>query len=157
MVRKLALVAAPHRQRGLVCRARDQFSISPLFRRASAYCDRSFAEWYILSARHPVPILPNQVIGPGVCSLHALEADARMEWANHIAQWLNTQTAKSSDPIQWTLFASQRYADLLCRASPDVMIELPLLGLRLGERVRWFDERLHVSQRILHHTSDGAP
>jgi len=148
MVRNLALVAAPHRQRGLVCRARDQFTVSPLFRRASTYCDRTFAEWYILSPRHLSPLPPNQVIGPGVYNLHALDPETRADWARHIAQWIRAHAMQSSDPVRWTLFASQRYADMLCRASADLAFDLPLTGLRLGERVRWFDERLLVTSRV---------
>jgi hypothetical protein len=38
---------------------------------------------------------------------------------------------------------------LLTRASPDVRFEAPLGGLTLGERLRWYDERLRVRQRLL--------
>jgi len=54
------------------------------------------------------------------------------------------------------LFASQRYADLLARVAPELPIELPLGGLPLRDRLRWYDERLRVRSRLLGGAPDGS-
>jgi len=64
MARRIGLVAAPKRHRGGVCRAGEQYAVSPVFRRARAFCERTYGEWYILSTRHH--LLPaHRVIAAG--------------------------------------------------------------------------------------------
>ena len=62
-VKRIGLVAAAKVRRGGVCQAREQFERSPVFRRARDYCERTYDEWYILSAEHAL-LPPQQVIGP---------------------------------------------------------------------------------------------
>jgi hypothetical protein len=44
--------------------------------------------------------------------------------------------------------ASERW---ICwgRAAPDLRFDYPFGGLTLGERLRWYEERLQVRQRLL--------
>jgi hypothetical protein len=39
--------------------------------------------------------------------------------------------------------------ELLARAAPDLRFDAPLGGLTLGQRLRWYDERLQVRPRLL--------
>ncbi|HLY30682.1 MAG TPA: hypothetical protein VKQ36_06615 [Ktedonobacterales bacterium] len=151
MAQSIGLVAASQRQRGDVRQAREQFDASPLFRRARDYCERTYGEWYILSARHYL-LTPQQVIGPDEQRLHTLPAEERLRWATQVAQQLYTLARQRAEPLTLVLFASQRYADLLGRVAPDLAIEQPLSGLSLRARLHWFDERLSVRSRWL-----GAP
>lgn len=144
----IGLVAAPRRQRGGVCRARDQYDPSPIFRRARDYCERAFSEWYIISTRHHL-LAPHQVIGVGEPGLHRLSPQERQQWVEHVAAALLALHTRGSDSPHFVLYASQRYADLLQRAAPDLDIELPLSGLSLRERLRWYDDRLRTQSRVL--------
>jgi hypothetical protein len=148
MATTIALIAASRRQRGTICRAADQYDLSPVFRRARDFCERTYAEWYILSARHYM-LSPQQVIGPDDTSIHILDADDRYIWAEHVARILIARQERSAEPVAFALYASQRYADLLQRAAPTLTFELPLSGLGLVERLRWFDQRLCVRSRML--------
>jgi uncharacterized protein DUF6884 len=148
MALTIALVAASRRQRGTICRAAEQYDYSPVFRRARDYCERKYPEWYILSARHYV-LSPQQVIGPEDTSVHILDTDDRFVWAEHVTHMLIARQERSAEPVHFALYASQRYADLLQRAAPTLTFELPLSGLGFGERLRWYDERLHVRSRVL--------
>lgn len=148
MATTIALVAASRRQRGTICRATEQYDRSPVFRRARDFCERTYGEWYILSARHYV-LLPQQVIGPDDTSVHILDADGRFVWAKHVTRILIARQERSAEPIRFALYASQRYADLLRRAAPTLTFELPLSRLGLVERLRWYDEQLHVRSRML--------
>lgn len=144
----IALVAAPRQQRGTICRAREQYERSPIFRRARDFCERSGGEWYILSAAHGL-LPPQQVIGPELRPLHALWAEERATWAAKVAAALYERAAHSAEPPTFALYASQRFADALLRAAPGLEILLPLGGMLLRERLRWYDERLRVRPRVL--------
>lgn len=148
MATTIALVAASRRQRGTICRAAEQYDLSPVFRRAREYCERTYPEWYILSARHYM-LSPQQVIGPDDLSIHTLEAGERLAWAHRVARELFARQERSAEPLQFALYTSQRYVDLLLRVAPTLAIELPLSGLSLTQRLRWYDQRLHVRSRVL--------
>lgn len=148
MALTIALVAASRRQRGTICRAAEQYDHSPVFRRARDFCERTYAEWYILSARHYV-LSPQQVIGPDDTSVHILDTDDRFMWAEQVARALMARQERSAEPVHFALYTSQRYVDLLQRVAPTLTFELPLSGLGFGERLRWYDERLHVRARML--------
>ena len=148
MARQIGLVAAAKARRGGILRARDQFEVSPVFRRARDYCERSGMEWYILSGSHHL-LAPHQVIGPDDAFVHALSAEERAQWAAEVALRLQRLRDRSSEPVRFTLLASQRYADLLMRAAPDLPLDLPLSGLDLASRLRWFDHQLRVRSRLL--------
>ncbi|HEX8997621.1 MAG TPA: hypothetical protein VF812_16460 [Ktedonobacterales bacterium] len=148
MARRIGLVAAAKARRGGILRARDQYDLSPVFRRARDYCERGGMEWYILSGSHFL-LPPHQVIGPDDAFVHALSAEQRADWATEVTLRLQRLRERSGEPLTFTLLASQRYADLLLRAAPDLPLELPLSGLDLASRLRWFDRRLQVRSRLL--------
>ncbi len=148
MTRQIGLVAAAKARRGGILRARDQFDVSPVFRRARDYCERAGMEWYILSGSHHL-LAPHQVIGPDDAFIHALSADLRAEWAAEVTQRLQRMRERSGEPLVFTLLASQRYADLLMRAAPGLPLEAPLSGLDFASRLHWFDHRLRVRSRLL--------
>lgn len=148
MARRIGLVAAAKARRGGILRARDQFDLSPVFRRARDYCERAGMEWYILSGSHYL-LAPQQVIGPDDAFVHAFSAEQRASWASEVALRLRHLRERSGEPLTFTLLASQRYADLLVRAEPGLPLDLPLSGLDLASRLRWFDRQLQVRSRLL--------
>jgi hypothetical protein len=135
-------------QRGNVYPATQQFDRSPLFRRARDYCERAFDEWFVLCPGRPL-LAPRQVIGATPASLDALTAEERQAWADLIGQALREMVAQRSGDAHFVTLASQRAVELLARAAPDLRFEAPLGGLTLGQRLRWYDERLRVRQRLL--------
>jgi hypothetical protein len=148
MTRKIGLVAAARRQRGVLCRACEQFAPSPTFRRARAYCERHYSEWYVLTACDGL-VAPQRVLGPGEHTLHTLGPQERAAWSARAATLLRERSARSGEPLVFVLYASQRWAEALQRAAPELALELPLAGMGLRERLRWYDERLRVRSRVL--------
>lgn len=148
MPRQIGLVAAPRVRRGGLLQAREQFDASPLFRRARDYCERVGWEWYIFSASHGL-ISPRQVIGANGIHVYTLSAEERANWAREIAARLRELRDRSGEPLEFTLLASQRYAELLERAAPDLALTTPLAGLSVSARINWFEERLRVRSRLL--------
>ena len=148
MARAIGLVAASKLRHGGIVRARDQFDPSPVFRRARAFCDRAYSEWYILSATHLL-IPPQRVFGAGEPALRALSAAERLAWAGAVAEQLRLRVGRSAEPLTFVLYASQRYNDLLMRAASEITFDTPLSGMSFVERLRWYDDRLRIAPRML--------
>lgn len=148
MAQRIGLVTAPRQQRGVVCRARDQYDPSPVFRRARDYCERTYDALYILSPTHGL-VAAGQVIGPEQAPFQALDAEERMRWARGVAERLRMLCERSAEPPTFYLYAGLRVAGVLLRAAPFIPIERPLSGLTLGQQLRWYDERLRVASRVL--------
>jgi hypothetical protein len=146
--KKIGLVAPPKRRRGGIYRAREQFDLSPLFRRARDFCDREYGEWHIITVQHGL-IAPHQVIGGDDPALHKLSAAERWLWADGIARQLQARLERSAESHTFVLYASQRYAMLLSRAAPFATFELPLAGMSLGQQIRWYEQRLRIESRVL--------
>jgi hypothetical protein len=147
MAQRIGLVAAPRQQRGTICRARDQYDPSPVFRRARDYCERTYDSLYVLSPTHGL-VAAQQVIGPDAAPFTALDAAERQRWARAAAIRLRELCERSAEPPTFYLYAGQRVASLLLRAAPFAEIQRPLSGLRLGAQLRWYNERLAVTPRI---------
>jgi hypothetical protein len=147
-VTAIGLIAASRMQRGGVYPAARQFDRSPFFRRARDYCERAFDEWFVLCPGRPL-LAPRQVIGLTPASLDDLVAEERLAWAEMVGQALREIAAQRSGEARFVALASQRTVELLARAAPDLRFEAPLGGLTLGQRLRWYDERLRVRQRLL--------
>jgi hypothetical protein len=145
---RIGLVAQPKRRRGSICRAGEQFDPSIVFRRARDYCDREHREWYIVSTSYGI-VAPQQVIGPEAPALHTLSSAERALWAEKVTRQLVARVERSQEPITFVLYTNQQYADLLVRAAPQIHFELPLAGLRLREKLRWYDDRLSIHGRML--------
>lgn len=149
MARRIGLVAAPKRHRGGVCRAGEQYAVSPVFRRARAFCERTYGEWYILSTRHHLLSAHRVIAAGGESALVTLPAAQRAQWAAQVGAALRERCARSAEPLIFVLYASQRHAELLQRANPDLVFELPLSGMSLYQRLRWYDDRLRIASRML--------
>lgn len=146
--RQIALIAAPRARRGGVRQAREQFAASHVFRRAAAYCDRTYLEWYILSTTYGL-LPPQQVIGAAESVFAELAAAERTSFIAHVADGLRARANRSAVPPGFVLLSSQRLAEPLLRAVPELTIDLPLGTMTFIERLRWFDERLQTRPRML--------
>lgn len=147
MAQRIGLVGAARQQRGAICRARDQYDPSPIFRRARDYCERTYDALHILSPSHGL-VAATQVIGPDTWPFTALDADARLRWATAVADRLLELCERSAEPPTFYLYAGQRVASMLQRAASFADIQRPLGGLGIGAQVRWYDERLRIVQRV---------
>lgn len=78
-----------------------------------------------------------------------MSAQERAKWAERVAGQLSARMERSAQPLTFVLYASKQYAELLTRAAPFATFELPLAGMSLRERIRWYDERLQIRARVL--------
>lgn len=116
---------------------------SPLFRKAREYCRTHHDEWYILSAKHGLLEPDGPKIDPYDKTLNNASKGQRTSWSQQVLEQL-----QNHDLLDGTLYfhAGQKYYDQLLSLldEKNVDYELPVKGLRMGETMNWYDERLET-------------
>lgn len=111
--------------------ARDLY-ISPWFRKARAYVERTGSPWLILSAKHGL-IDPDAVIEPYDATLGAMGAPARRLWGERVLDEL-ARVVDVAAPL--IVLAGRRYRDPLWPSiAPRTAV--PMEGLAIGEQLAW--------------------
>jgi DGQHR domain-containing protein len=107
---------------------------SPLFRKAAAYCRRSYDRWFILSARHGL-VEPSTVLAPYDHTLLRLTQADREAWADRVVAELDRRSLRHA---RFFLHAGRAYAGVL---TDKLDCELPLAGLGVGRQLAWYGRR----------------
>jgi hypothetical protein len=108
------------------------YSPSALFRKASAYCAREYDTWYILSAEYGL-LSPDEIIQPYDKTLKTMSHGECEAWGRKVS----AQLRRLGDH-QYFAHAGLAYL----RPLSDINIVNVLAGLRMGERLHWYDENL---------------
>lgn len=106
--------------------------ISPWFRKARAYVERTGSPWLILSAKHGL-IAPGTVIEPYDATLGALDAPARCLWGARVLDEL-ARVVDVAAPL--IVLAGRSYRDPLW-PSIAARATAPMEGLGIGEQLAW--------------------
>lgn len=132
--RALVLVSCVKKKHAREMPARDLYA-STWFEGIRRLVEASGAEWFILSALHGL-LAPDTVISPYECTLNAMSAGERREWANRVLEKL-LHSSKVHERI--VIFAGKRYREYL--VGPlfllGKVVEIPMHGLRQGEQLNW--------------------
>jgi len=128
---RIGLVACTKSKQPYPCAARQMYSPSALFRKASAYCAREYDAWYILSAEYGL-LAPDDVIEPYDKTLKTMSAAQRRAWGRKVSAQL-----KELGNHQYLAHAGSAYL----RPLSGVNIVNVLAGLRMGERLQWYGQR----------------
>jgi DGQHR domain-containing protein len=107
---------------------------SPLFRKAAAYCRRSYNDWFILSALHGL-VEPSTILAPYDLTLTAMTRAEREAWADRVVAELDRRGLRHA---QFFLHAGRAYAGVL---TDKLDCELPLAGLGVGRQLAWYGRR----------------
>ena len=114
--------------------------VSPWFRKARSYADRSGQSWFVLSAKYGL-VLPDQVISPYDFTLNTMPIAGRRQWASRVL----TQLRPYLSGVESVVFlAGQRYRQFLepSLRSRGLIVCAPMKGLGIGEQLRWLNKRL---------------
>ena len=118
--------------------ARDLYT-GPLFKAALAHATRTADEAFILSARHGLLALDEEVESYDK-PLASASWSERERWAYRVC--LDLRRRLHGRRFEVAIFAGQTYADPIdrCMALLDrtVAVTTPLAGLSLGYQLRWF-------------------
>ena len=129
---RIGLVACTKRKQPCPCAARQMYSPSALFRKASAYCAREYDTWYILSAKYGL-LAPDEVIEPYDKTLKTMSKAERKAWGRKVSN----QLLQLGDH-QYFAHAGLAYLKPLS----GMNIVNVLTGLRMGKRLQWYDDKL---------------
>ena len=138
---ELYLVSCVNKKAPTPRKAKDLYD-SPWFGKAKTYVESTKQRWFILSAKYGL-VEPNCEIDPYDRSLNSMPIEERKEWAEDVSNELRLHIA-DIDTIY--ILAGQRYREFLVpklRDYDDVNICVPMEGLRIGEQLRWLDERIN--------------
>lgn len=111
---------------------------SQLFRKASAYAERTCDRWYILSAKHGL-VHPDAVLEPYNMKLGTKPAPPIHTWADRVRVQL---AAEVSDlpRVELVILAGAQYQTV---ARPcQWPFEIPMRGLGIGHQLEWLTGQL---------------
>ena len=114
--------------------------VSALFCKIRAYVEHIGQPWFILSAQYGL-VHPDTVIEPYDCTLNGMRTAGRRKWASEVLAQL-TPRLGTADSV--TFFAGQRYREFLEQPlrTRGLIVDVPMHGLRIGEQLRWLNQRL---------------
>ncbi len=143
-LRDVVLVACAKQKRSSPAPARDLY-VSPWFRKARAWAERSGHPWFIVSALHGL-LAPEQVTAPYERVLSEYDKAGRLRWASGVAGQLLPRLVATGATV--TLLAGSLYAVPLIQVMGDrVKFLRPMQGLGIGRQLGWLTRALVVSQQ----------
>lgn len=129
---RIGLVACTKRKQPYTCTAREMYRPSALFRKAAAHCAREYDKWYVLSAKYGL-ISPHDIIEPYDKTLKTMSLAERKAWGQTVSAQL-----RRLGNHEYLAHAGRNYVEPLS----GVNVINVLSGLRIGERLRWYDSQL---------------
>jgi hypothetical protein len=114
------------------CRAKEMYR-GVLFRYASAYCERNYDKWYILSAKYGL-LEPDCLIEPYDMTLVGMGNVERLAWQKKVVNLLDMRH-------EYYLHAGKNYW------LPGINLRTPMKGLGIGEQLAWYKKK--ISKKLL--------
>lgn len=114
--------------------------VSKLFSKVRAYVEQLDHPWFVLSAKYGL-VHPDEVIEPYDCTLNTMRTADRRKWAFEVLSQLIPRLGVVESV---TFFAGQRYREFLEQPlrTRGLNVEVPMRGLKIGEQLRWLNQRL---------------
>ena len=136
----LYLVSCVKTKRDTPASAKDLY-VSPWFRKARAFVEKTGDSWRILSAEYGL-LHPDEEVRPYERTLNTMRVQERRRWAGGALAHIET----CLDGVDTVVFlAGQRYREFLEPAlrNRGLAVRVPMIGLSQGRQMQWLDARLH--------------
>ena len=139
MQKRIALVACVSKKAAGPMPAHDLYT-SDWFGKAATYARQFADEWYILSAKYGL-VAPDTVIAPYDQTLTKMPAAERRAWAGRVLDGLS-EVVMPGDRV--VILAGEAYRSNLVGPLHEMgyTVEVPLQGLKIGQQLSWFKQRL---------------
>ncbi len=136
--RTIAFVACVGKKCAAAAPARSLYT-SAWFAKARRFAEHEADAYSILSARHGL-VAPDQPLEPYEQTLNAMPRHQRQRWAAPVWRAI-VQVADVGD--QLVFLAGQRYRELVAPvlAGLGYTVEVPMLGLGIGQQLAWLDQQ----------------
>lgn len=148
----LVIVACASKKGQARAPARELYA-SPLFRKSRALAERIGAPWRILSAKHGL-IAPDAPIDPYDISIDQLDQAGRHELLGRVRRELKELLAPLPSPPVIEILGGSSYRSIIGQAlvitGTRALIQDPMEGLEIGERLRWLNEELPADDPAQH-------
>jgi len=141
---EIGLVSSTKRKRAEASKPADLYMDSAYFKKARGYAESNHDSWYILSPKHHLLDPDGPEIEPyDNDTLGSMSGEEQEEWANTVFEQLQERDA-IHDGNRLVFHAGREYYDLLAPLLEDtgVETELPTEGLKLGQTLNWYNERI---------------
>ena len=123
----------------------ELYQPSAYFRKASSYAESNHDEWYILSAKHQVLEPNGSPIEPYDETLSGATVNRKRRWSQSVLKELEHKGLIDST-ITLVFHTGRDYHEELIPLLQDRVahVEIPTEGLRFGETLAWYNERLEM-------------
>lgn len=116
---------------------------SAYFKKARSYAEANHDVWYILSPKHRLLEPDGPAIEPyDEDTLQSMSEEEQEVWAQAVFEQLRQDVLNTGNRL--VFHTGRDYFDLLAPLleDADVETELPTEGLRLGQMLTWYNDRL---------------
>jgi hypothetical protein len=140
---EIGFVSCTKSKRAQAAHPAELYMESAFFRKARAYAEANHDAWYVLSAKHQLLDPQGPQIEPYDESLTDATVDEKRQWAQHVFEQLQTE-GLLADGNRLVFHAGRDYYEQLLPLLEDtaITVETPTDGLRYGETLAWYNERL---------------
>jgi hypothetical protein len=142
MTRTIGLISCTKSKTDEPAQPKDLYEPSVLFRKASKYCERTYDEWYILSAKYGLLDPDGPPIEPYDETLMNASIATRRTWADNVIKEFADRGFLRDDVHLYIHAGKAYYGELLPRLKDEpVTVSLPMEGLMIGEMLAWYNNR----------------
>ena len=122
---------------------RELYEPSALFRKARSYVEENHDVWYVLSAKYNVLDPDGSPIEPYDETLNNAGVEERREWSRAVVGQLRKRDLLAEGNTLVIHAGKAYYEELLPLLHDEpVDVEIPTEGLRMGETLSWYNERI---------------
>lgn len=138
----IGLISCTKTKLDRMAKPRDLYSPSTLFQKAQRYAEENHDDWYILSAKYHLLEPDGKEIEPYDETLNDANKADREYWARTVVHQMELQRLFTSE-TRLIFHAGKPYYESILKHIPDkVEVDIPTLGLRIGETLSWYNDHL---------------
>ena len=139
----LGLISCTKAKQNYPCEASEMYSVSYLFEKAYQYCNKTYDNVGILSAKYGF-VLPSDKIAPYDITLNSMSSNQREDWAEKVFEQMQTRLNLSSYKIVF-FHAGKNYREYLTEKFNDanIITNTPLQNLTIGKQLQWYNNKLY--------------
>lgn len=140
---EIGLVSCTKSKREEPAKPAELYMESAFFRKAREYAEANYDRWYVLSAKHHLLDPAGPPIEPYDETLTGAPVNRKREWANEVSDQLRDE-GLLEDGNRLVFHAGRDYYSELLPLLEDtpVEVETPTDGLKFGETLAWYNDRL---------------
>jgi hypothetical protein len=138
---KVGIISTTARKHSGTMRARELYSVSPLFRYSLKYCEESYDQTYILSPQNGL-IFPDETVEPNNLSLADKRKSEFKEWQEKVIRQIREQIPQGSELY---FHAGNKYKTII-PLLPDYHCFNQTKNMGIGKQLKFYKNYFERSQ-----------